>query len=67
MNFTAEQQVALENARMAQSVDLANLGAKNAKVLADAAAMSQMDLANLSNEQQARVTNAKAFPRYGYG
>jgi hypothetical protein len=35
MNFTAEQQIALENARLAQSVDLANLDARNAKVLAD--------------------------------
>ena len=61
MNFTAEQQVALENARMAQTVDITNLNAVNAKVMADAAAMSQMDMANLNNRQQAAVQNAQAF------
>jgi hypothetical protein len=61
MNFTAEQQIALENARMAQSVDLANLDAANAKVLSDAAAMSQLDMTNLNNRQQAQVQQANAF------
>jgi len=61
INFTADQQIALENARMAQTVDITNLNAKNAKVMADAAAMASMDLANLSNIQQAEVENAKNF------
>lgn len=59
MNFTADQQVALENARLANTVDIANLNAKNAKILADAAAMSQVDLANLANQQQANVVGAQ--------
>ena len=41
MNFTADVQIALENAQMAQTVDITNLNAKNAKIMADAAAMSQ--------------------------
>ena len=61
INFTADQQVALENARMAQTVDLSNMTAKNAKTMADAASMAQMDLTNLSNQQQAQVENAKNF------
>ena len=44
INFSAEQQVALENAKMAQTVDLANLDNRQAKVMADAATMSQMDM-----------------------
>ena len=61
MNFNADVQIALENARLAQSTDVANLSAANAKVLADAAAMSNMDITNLNNRQQAQVANAKAF------
>lgn len=61
MNFTAEQQIALENARLAQTTDLANLEAKNAKIMADAAAMTQLELTNLTNQQQAQVENAKTF------
>ena len=61
LNFTADQQIVLENARMAQTADLANMNAVNAKLLADAAAMAQMDLKNLDNKQQAAVQNAKSF------
>jgi hypothetical protein len=61
MNFTATQQIALENARLAQTVDLANLDARNAKLLGDMAAMSQADMANLNNRQQAAVLNAQSF------
>ncbi len=61
MNFTADQQISVENARIASTTNLANMNAKNAKVMADAAAMATMDLANLSNEQQAQVENAKNF------
>ena len=61
MNFSAEQTIALENARMAQTVDLANLNNRQAKVMADAATMTQIDMANLNNRQQANVQNAQAF------
>lgn len=61
MNFTATQQIALENARLAQTVDLANLDARNAKLMGDMAAMSQADMANLNNRQQAAVLNAQSF------
>ena len=61
MNFTAEQQVALENAKMAQTMNLANLSNKQAKVMADVATMAQMDMTNLNNRQQAQVQNAQAF------
>ena len=61
INFTANQQIALENAKMAQTVDLANLDARQAKVLADAATLSAIDMANLNNRQAANVQNAKSF------
>lgn len=60
-NYAAEVQIALENAKMAQTVDLANLDAKNAKILADAAAMTNLDLANLDNRQKAALQNSQAF------
>ena len=46
---------------MAQTVDLNNLNASNAKILSDAAALSQIDLTNLNNRQQAQSQNAKSF------
>lgn len=61
MNYNADVQIALENARIAQSVDIANLNAANAKILADSAAMTNMDLTNLNNRQQAAVANAQSF------
>jgi hypothetical protein len=61
MNFTAEQQVALENSRIANSMNLANLSNSQALVMAEAAALSQMDAANLNNRQQAAVMNAQNF------
>jgi hypothetical protein len=61
MNFTAEQQVALENARAANTVNLQNLSNKQAMVMAEAAALSQLDMANLNNRQQAAVQNAQNF------
>jgi hypothetical protein len=61
MNFTAEQQVALENSRIANSMNLTNLSNSQAMVMAEAAALSQMDMANLSNRQQAAVMNAQNF------
>ena len=61
MNFTAEQQVALENSRIANTLNLNNLSNRQAVVMAEAAALSQMDMANLSNRQQASVMNAQNF------
>ena len=56
-----KQQVAIENAKMAQTVDLNNLNARQALVMAEAAQLSQLELAGLSNLQQAQVENAKNF------
>ena len=61
MNFTAEQQVALENSRIANSMNLANLSNNQALVMAEAAALAQMDASNLNNRQQAAVMNAQSF------
>ena len=61
MNFTAEQQVALENSRAANTMELANLSNRQAGVMAEAAAIAQMDMANLSSRQQAAVQNAQTF------
>jgi hypothetical protein len=61
MNFTADQQVALENSRVANTVNLNNLSNNQALVMAEAAALSQMDAANLNNRQQAAVMNAQNF------
>jgi len=61
MNFTAEQTIALENSRIANTMNLANLNNKQALVMAEAAALSNLDIANLNNRQQAQVENAKNF------
>tara|TARA_R100000697_G_scaffold36930_2_gene48946 strand:+ start:582 stop:3797 length:3216 start_codon:yes stop_codon:yes gene_type:complete len=61
MNFTAEQQIALENSRIANSMNLANLNNNQAMVMAEAAALANLDMANLSNRQQAAVQNAQNF------
>ena len=61
MNFTAEQQIALENSRIANTMNLQNLSNKQAMVIAEAAAVSQLEQQNLSNEQQAAVQNAQSF------
>jgi hypothetical protein len=61
MNFTAQQQIALENARLAQTMDLANLSNKQALVMADAAQIANLETANLNNRQQAAVMNAQSF------
>ena len=60
-NFTAEQQVALENSRIANTLNLQNLSNRQALVLAEASALTGLDTSNLSNRQQAAVENAKAF------
>jgi len=61
INFTAEQQIALENSRAANTMELQNLNNEQALVMAEAAALSQLDAANLNNRQQAAVQNAQNF------
>jgi hypothetical protein len=61
MNFTAQQQIALENARLAQTMDLANLNNRQALVMAEAAQIANLETANLNNRQQAAVVNAQSF------
>ena len=61
LNFNAQQQVALENARLAQTMDLANLTKRQSLVMAEAAQIANLETANLNNRQQAAVTNAKSF------
>lgn len=61
MKFTAEQTIGLENARMAQTMDLSNLTNNQAVVMAKAAELSQVNMANLNNKQQAEVQNAQSF------
>jgi hypothetical protein len=61
INFEAKQQIALENARMAQTADLANLSNRQALVMATAAQIATLETTNLNNRQQAAVVNAQAF------
>tara|TARA_R110002153_G_scaffold60869_1_gene164483 strand:- start:181 stop:1800 length:1620 start_codon:yes stop_codon:yes gene_type:complete len=61
MNFTAEQNIAIENARAANTMNLNNLSNSQAMVMAEAAALSNLDIANLNNRQQAAVQNAQNF------
>jgi len=61
MNFTADQQIALENSRAANTMELANTSNKQALVMGEAAALSNLDMANLNNRQQAAVQNAQTF------
>jgi len=60
-NFNAEQQVALENSRAANTMNLNNLSNKQALVIAEASALANLDLSNLSNRQQSAVQNAQNF------
>ena len=61
MNFTAEQQIALENSRIANTMNLNNLSNQQAMVIAEASALANLDLSNLNNRQQAAVQNAGSF------
>tara|TARA_R110002072_G_scaffold236280_1_gene393907 strand:+ start:489 stop:2591 length:2103 start_codon:yes stop_codon:yes gene_type:complete len=61
MNFTAEQQIALENSRAANSMNMANLTNNQAMVMAKASSISQLETQNLTNQQQAAVQNAQNF------
>jgi hypothetical protein len=61
INFTAEQQIALENSRNVQTTNLANLSNRQAITLAEASALANLDQANLGNRQQAAVQSAQNF------
>jgi hypothetical protein len=61
INFNAKQQIAIENARLTESMNLANLTNRQALVMAEAAQIATLELANLNNRQQAAVFNAQAF------
>jgi hypothetical protein len=60
-NFDATVQIALENAQLANTMNVANLSAKQAVVMANAAQIANLETTNLNNRQQAAVENAKAF------
>ena len=60
-NFTAEQSIALENSRAANTVNLNNLSNRQALTMAEASALAQLDTANLNARQQAAVQNAQNF------
>jgi len=60
-NFTAEQNIALENSRAANTMNLNNLSNKQAMVMGEASALANMDMSNLSNRQQSAVQNAQSF------
>jgi hypothetical protein len=61
VNFNAEQQIALENSRAANTVNLNNLSNQQALVMAQASALANLDTANLSMRQQSAVQNAQNF------
>jgi hypothetical protein len=61
MNFTAEQNIAMENSRAVNTMNLNNLSNRQAMVAAEAAALSNLDMSNLNNRQQAAVNNAQSF------
>ena len=61
LNFNAEQQIALENSRATNTMNLNNLSNRQALVLAEASALANLDSSNLNNRQQAAVQNAQSF------
>jgi len=61
MNFTAEQTIALENSRAANTMNLNNLSNKQAMTMAEASALANLDMSNLNNRQQTAVQNAQSF------
>ena len=61
VNFTAEQQIGLENSRTANTLNLNNLSNRQALVMAEASALANLDTANLSMRQQSAVQNAQNF------
>jgi len=61
MNFTADQNIAMENSRAVNTMNLNNLNNRQAMVTAEAAALANLDMSNLNNRQQASVQNAQSF------
>jgi len=61
MNFTAEQNIAMENSRAVNTMNLNNLSNRQAMVMAEASALANLDTSNLNNRQQAAVQNAQSF------
>ena len=61
VNFNAEQQIALENSRAANTVNLNNLSNRQALIMAEASALANLDSANLNARQQTAVQNAQNF------
>jgi hypothetical protein len=60
-NFTADVTIALENARLTNTMDLQNLSNRQAMVMAKTAQIANLETANLNNRQQVAVENAKSF------
>lgn len=60
-NFDANVTIALENSRLANSMNIAQLSADNAVALSKIAQVATLETTNLNNRQQAAVENAKAF------
>ena len=60
-NFTADQQINLENSKVANTVNLSNLSNSQALIMAQASALAQLDASNLNARQQAAVQNAQNF------
>ncbi len=60
LQFSADQSRVLRNSELVQTFDLTNVTNAQAKLLADAAALTQVDVTNLSNEQQAAQQKANA-------
>ena len=61
MNYSSGVQVALENAGLTQTANLANMKSFDAVIAAQAASVSMIDKANLDNRQQTELANANAF------
>ena len=61
MNFTAEQNIAMENSRAVNTMNLNNLSNRQAMVMGEASALANLDMSNLNNRQQAGVQNAQNF------
>jgi hypothetical protein len=60
-NFTAEQSIALENSRAANTMNLNNLSNRQALTMTEASALANLDMSNLNNRQQSAVQNAQNF------
>jgi hypothetical protein len=60
-NFDAKVTIAIENSRLANSMNIAQLSADNAVALAKIAQVATLETTNLNNRQQVAVENAKAF------